>query len=203
MWEQTRRQYKLPECSFVAVVQLLVAHLTLVLPQTISLTQLAQRLRVAGRCCSWHTAGIEEICHSCWCKQTLIDLNVRMDNVQLCAGYVPHLLGCCSPSQTCSLGQWGILWAYSSQLSGLYRCDSSFFLPGSWQWCLDLLSSPQQLHSKMRPYLCKNRTAFRLTCSPHHITGNCQTGGLREYVVWLFSQYPQLSIAFLAQIKQF
>lgn len=111
MWEQTSRQYELPECSFVAVVQLLVAHLTLVLAQTISLTQLAQRWRVAGRCCSWHAAGIEEICHSCWCKQTLMDLNVRMDNVQFCAGYVPHPLGCCSPSQTCNLGPWGILWA--------------------------------------------------------------------------------------------
>lgn len=74
MWEQTERQYKLPECSFVAVVQLLVAHLTLVLPLTISLTQLAQRWRVAGRRCSWHAAGIEEICHSCWWKQTLINL---------------------------------------------------------------------------------------------------------------------------------
>lgn len=51
-----------PESSFIAVVSLLVAHVTLVVSGFISNAQLAQRRGVLSG--SGDAAGIEEICHT-------------------------------------------------------------------------------------------------------------------------------------------
>lgn len=70
---------------------------------------------------------------------------------------ISYPVGCCSPSQTYNPGLWSILKAYSSRLYGVSQCGSSFFLLDCWCWCQNLISLPQQLHSRRHQCLRKQQ----------------------------------------------